>query len=377
LTSGWTSRASRALRTAGTPVGAQYTRAPSITVSNLASDSSHCHPHKSLFILSFLPCFATLAFLLIPPALRAQEPAPVPAPAIRLTIDRVSVGVIVTDAHGQFVGGLHHEDFHVFDNGVEQPITEFAPVDDPAQVLLLIEAGPAVYFLQDTHLYTAGALLDGLSPGDHVALARYAEAPLLLLDFTANKGAAQDALSSVRFNLGFGQLNLSTSLNGVLDGLARVTGKKTVVLLSTGVDTSPSAAIDLLQSRLHSGDVRVLCVSLSAPLRNGKQGTRKQIQQVQQDFASADARLLAIADATGGRVFFPQNAKALEETYRQIAQLVRHEYSLAFAPPAADGYVHQIRVTVDSAHGSNRGKPPGYRVDHRKAYRAPSAAPAP
>lgn len=345
--------------------------------SNVANVSSQLDPHKSLSFQTFLLSCLFLVFLIPPPAVRAQEPPPAPAPTIRLTVERVNVGVIVTDARGKFVEGLHRKDFHIFDNGAEQPITEFAPVDDPAQVLLLIEAGPAVYFLQDTHLNTASALLDGLSPGDRVALARYAEAPLTVLDFTADKGTAQDALSGVRFNLGFGQLNLSTSLNGVLDWLARVPGKKTIVLLSTGMDTSSPVTIDSLQSRLQTGDVRILCVSLSAPLRNGKEGNRKQVQQTQQAFAAADARLLAIAEATGGRVFFPENAKAFQETYRQISQLVRHEYSLAFPPPVSDGAVHQLKVTVDLPEGSNKGKLPGYRVDHRKAYRAPSSVSSP
>lgn len=368
MTSGWTNQSS---------VGAQRCCAPATVVSNVAIVSPQLHPHKSLSFRTLLLSFVFLAFLVLPPAVRAQEPPPAPAPTIRLTIERVNVGVIVSDARGKFVEGLHRADFHIFDNGVEQRITEFAPVDDPAQVLLLVEAGPAVYFLQDTHLSTASALLDGLSPGDRVALARYAEAPLALLDFTADKGAAQDALSGVRFNLGYGQLNLSTSLDGVLDWLARVPGKKTVVLLSTGVDTSSPATIDLLQSRLLTGDVRILCVSLSAPLRNGKEGSRKQVQQTQQAFAAADTRLLAIAEATGGRVFFPENAKAFQETFRQISQLVRHEYSLAFPPPVSDGAVHQLKVTVDLPEGSNKGKLPGNRVDHRKAYLAPSPAPAP
>lgn len=324
-------------------------------------------------------CLCLLSLILLFPAfsLRAQEPSPSPRQTIRLTIERVNVGVIVTNVRGKFVEGLRREDFRVFDNGTEQPITEFAPVDDPAQVLLLVEAGPAVYFLQDAHLYTSSALLEGLSPGDRVAVARYTEAPLALLDFTADKPAAQNSLGGIRFNLGFGQLNLSASLNAILDWLERVPGKKTIVLLSTGVDTSSKAAIDLLQSRLQIGDVRILCVSLSAPLRNGKEGGRAKIQQAQQGFADADARLQAIADATGGRVFFPENAKAFQETYRQIAQLVRHEYSLAFQPPAADGAVHQIKVTVNLVDESNKGKPLEYRVDHRRAYRAPSPSPAP
>jgi len=278
----------------------------------------------------------------------------------------------VTDAGGKFVEGLQRGDFQVQDNGSQQPITDFAPIEEPAQVLLLIEAGPAVYLLEDTHLFVADTLLSGLSAGDRVAVARYANAPAALLDFTADKGAAQAALEQISFNLGFGDLNLAGSLNTVLGWLEKVPGKKSIVLISTGVDTSPQESITALQSRLRAGDVRILCISMSGPLRNGKAGSKRQNQQTQQDFAGADANLRDLAAATGGRVYFPENGKAFQDAYRQIAELVRHEYSLAFAPPAADGAVHAIQVRVTA--GDNAGKSSEYRVDYRQAYRAPEAA---
>jgi Ca-activated chloride channel homolog len=293
-----------------------------------------------------------------------------------VNVARVNIGVIVTDAHGKFVEGLRREDFQAFDNGAQQPITDFASVEEPAQVLLLVEAGPAVYFLEDTHLFAAEALLNGLSPGDRVAIARYAEAPLAVLDFTADKNSAQAALAQIHFNLGFGQLNLSSSLLTALDWLARVPGKKSVVLLSTGVDISPASAIEALQLRLQIGDVRFLCISMSGPLRNGKEGNRKQNSQNRETFEGADAWLRSVADATGGRAYFPENAKAFQQAYRQVAELVRHEYSLAFSPPLADGAVHSIDVKVDSASCSGKNKSPDCRVDHRKAYIAPKP-PAP
>ncbi len=358
-------------------LGAQDSCAPVTQASNLVL--AFCVHHQHKFFCARVQCFFLILplFLVVALSLPAQDLPTAPPQTIRISVTRVNVGVIVTNARGNFVEGLRREDFRIFDNDAEQPITEFASVDDPAQVLLLVEAGPAVYFLQDVHLYTASALLQGLSPGDRVAVASYSEAPSALLDFSPDKGTAQDALGDIRFNLGFGQLNLSASLNTILDWLARVPGKKTIVLLSTGVDTSSSAVIDSLQPRLQTGDVRILCVSLSAPLRNGKEGGRAKVQQAQQGFADADARLQAIADATGGRVFFPENAKAFQETYRQIAQLVRHEYSMAFQPPVADGAVHQIKVKVNLLDESNKGKPLEYRVNHRRAYLAPSPSPAP
>jgi len=304
----------------------------------------------------------------------AQEQSAPSGRSIRVDVNRVNVGIVVTDSKGKFVEGLRREDFQIFDNGALQQITDLASVDAPGQVLLLMEAGPAVYFLQDTHLLVANSLLHGLSAEDRVAIARYTDAPAALLDFTTDKRAAEATLDQIQFNLGYGELNLAKSLNTVFDWLARVSGKKTIVLLSTGLDTSPAADMELLLPRLQTSDVRILSVSMSGPLRNGKRGNRQQIQQTQQEFEKADAWLRNLAEATGGRAYFPENTKAFQETYREVAQLVRHEYSVAFAPPAADGSVHSIEVEVGSIPDSAKNKAPEYRVDHRKAYTAPKPA---
>src|SRR5712691_7748128 len=190
---------------------------------------------------------------------RAQEPsAPGVTPApIRVHVNLVSVSVVVTDEQGHFVDSLQKNNFLVLDNGVEQPLTHFAAVAEPAQVLLLVESGPAVYLLESGHLKSAYALLNGLSRDDRVAIIGYAERPLPVLDFTADKTAAGRALGELRFNLGYGDLNLSASLHAVLDWLGYSPWKKTVVLLSTGVDTSPPSIAESLLARLRTGDVGV------------------------------------------------------------------------------------------------------------------------
>jgi VWFA-related protein len=300
-------------------------------------------------------------------AVQAQEQGPAPGPSIRVDVSRVNVGVIVTDSKGKFVEGLQRDNFQIADNGTPQAITDFAPVDAPTQVLLLIEAGPAVYFLQDSHLLVASSLLHGLSAADLVAIASYSDAPNTLLDFTSDKSAAEAALDHLQFNLGYGELNLARSLSVVLGWLAHIRGKKTIVLLSTGMETSSVPEIQSLILRLQAADVRILAISMSYPLRSGKRGSKQQIQQTQQEFEKADKWLKSLAEATGGRAYFPENSKSFQETYRQVAELVRHEYSLAFAPPVADGAMHSIDVTVNPLPVSTTE----YRVDHRKAYVAP------
>ena len=308
----------------------------------------------------------------------AQENLQQPKQTIHVRVDRVNVGVIVTDHSGHFVEGLGREDFRVFDNGTEQPVTGFASIEEPAQVLLLIEAGPAVYLLEASHLEAAVALLSGLAKEDRVAVVKYAEAPAVLLDFTADKKAVEAAFGQLSFNLGYGSLNLSTSVLKVLDGLGNVPGKKSVVLLTTGLDTSSANDSAEVLQRLRMGDVRLLAISLTGGLRNSPStGKKKRAApsptQTDQRFEQADQLLKRMAEATGGRAYFPGNAKEFNEVYGEIAQLVRHEYSLAFAPAARDGVLHSIEVRVDGAQKPtvNSSSFP-YRVDYRQAYLAPA-----
>lgn len=304
---------------------------------------------------------------------------PVQADPIHVGVDRVNVGVIVTDSHGNFIPDLRRQDFHVFDNGAEQPVTDFATIDEPAEVLLLIEAGPAVYLLESGHLHAAYTFLEGLAPADRVAVAKYAESPQALLDFTPDKQAAESALENLNFNLGFGALDLSGSLSTVLDWLANAKGKRTIVLLSTGVDTSPANQINSTLERLKTSDIRLLAISLSGPLRNTKPAKKNKLPSenaiaTAQEFAEADELLKALAEASGGRAYFPLNAKDFAAVYGQIAQLVRHEYFLAFAPPIHDGQVHSIEVRVQDAAVAAKQSPAdsALRIAHRRAYIAPA-----
>lgn len=329
---------------------------------------------------------AGLYFLSGASVLVAQEPPEAQSQAIRVRVDRVNIGVIVTDAQGQFVSGLHREDFRVLDDGVEQPLTDFAAIEEPAQLLLLVEAGPAVYLLQGGHLRAVYALLEGLSAGDRVAIARYDQAPQAILDFTADKRAAAGVLDQLNFNLGFGQLNLASSIGTVLDWLAQVPGKKSLILLSTGVDTSPPGAVQGVLGRLEVSDVRILAVSLTgnlgAPPPAGKKSSKskkdKTVPEVSPsataEFAQAEQLLKVLAGATGGRAYFPLDTKQFGEIYADIAQLVRHEYSLAIAPPARDGKVHTLEVRVHPAlPASGNSRASAYHIDHRRAYIAPAS----
>src|SRR5258708_28239831 len=59
-------------------------------------------------------CFCIQA---IPSRAQSQQASPLPREPIRVSVDRVNLGVIVTYAQGPFVEGLHCEDAQVVYNG--------------------------------------------------------------------------------------------------------------------------------------------------------------------------------------------------------------------------------------------------------------------
>jgi Ca-activated chloride channel family protein len=323
--------------------------------------------HYADFKARSLLCSA-LVCIAIAPFTQTLDPGQAQAPPIRVTVNRVNVPVAVSDSDGHPVGGFHREDFHIFDNGIEQPITDFAPVEQSTQVILLIESGPAVLFLAKDHVLAADAFLESIPAADRVAIASYTRGPELILNFTSDKMAARQALQQLSFVNGFGELNLSSSLAITIDWIASIPGKKTIVLLSTGVDSSPPEAWKSVQKKLQTSEVRIFAVSLSADIRNPAKmkkltpQDRSKRAEVHEGFAQADQSLHELSEATGGRVYFPKNPADFERAYDEIAQLVANEYSLAFAPTSLDGQLHTLEVRVKNST---------WRVDHRQAYLAP------
>jgi Ca-activated chloride channel homolog len=314
-------------------------------------------------ILVFVLSFAFFGVRLC----QAQE---VSAPTIKVDVSRVNVGVVVTDRRGNFVQGLQKSDFHIFDNGIEQPIAGFLANDDPAQVVLMLECGPSMYLFGKESIQKADTLIANLASNDRVAIVCYSSSAQVLFELSENKPAARLALRELDFNAGFAELNLSRSLLEVLAWLSTVPGKKTVVLISSGVDSSPPNSEELFRENISASDVRVLVVSTSFafgkfPKKHKHDLDERDVRQkVTETLKEGDSVLRSLAASTGGHAYFSKYSKDYVKIYAEIAQIVRHEYNLAFAPPTPDGKLHTLTVTAKHA----------FRIDHRQAYLAPGAS---
>jgi Ca-activated chloride channel homolog len=328
-------------------------------------------------------------FFIAPDASRAQDAAQQAQPAIRSTTELVKVELSVADKSGTFVSGLKQTNFRILDNGVERPIAFFAPVEAPAQVLVVVETSPAVYLIHNQHLFAAYELLGGLGADDQVALITYDASPHPILAFTPNKAALNAALGQIQYTLGSAQLNFYDSVSTALDWIAPAAGKKALVLLTTGLDSSPPARWDALVQKLRGEDAVIFPVALGGSLRHpadkkGKAAKKARNAASQPDtsasdpenplsWGKADAALNALATATGGRAYFPESANDFVAIYHEIASALRHQYVIGIVPEH-DGQFHTLAVQVleDNSPAPNGARQPAYRVFARPGYLAPA-----
>jgi len=227
--------------------------------------------------------FSVILFcvLLIPGRAAAQQAASGLQQPLQVTTEMVQISVSVLGAGGDFVSGLQRQNFRVLDGGIERPLVFFAPTDAPAQILVMVETSPAVYLIQSQHIAAAYALLEGLAPDDQVALVTYDQAPRAVLAFTPDKSALLNALGQIQFSVGMGELNFYDAVSTALDWIAPLSGKKALLLLTTGLDSSSAARWDALAQKLRTRDVVIFPVALGGWLRRAPDKPEKKRKQPQ------------------------------------------------------------------------------------------------
>jgi VWFA-related protein len=313
---------------------------------------------------------------------------------IEVRTELVRVPVSVTGKDSALIGDLRESNFRILEDGNPVAVKFFASADAPAQVLVLVETGPAVYLIEREHLIAAYSLLGGLAPNDQVALATYDQSARVLLPFTTDKIMLARAMGGLEYTLGMANLNFYDSVAASLDSLADLPGKRAMVVLSTGLDSTSEEHWNALETKLRASDVTFFPVALGGSLRDtgshqkssGKKKSKKRSGAATNDgstpiqpapelsFHRATQALQAIANLTGGQAYRPSSSDDFISIYKQIAAILRHQYLLAFQPSAHDGRFHTIAVQILDRTSPSSPRPgrPGGRVYARQGYLAPS-----
>jgi VWFA-related protein len=137
--------------------------------------------------------------------LRAQGPA---APGNRLPpekggftlkvdVSMVLVEATVRDDKGRIVNDLKREDFHLWEDGVEQQITHFSRDELPLAVALVVDGSGSIAPVRAELHQAAYDTLSQLKPEDQVALYAFATHPERIVDLTTDRKAIADGIMGI------------------------------------------------------------------------------------------------------------------------------------------------------------------------------------
>src|SRR5580692_2126028 len=321
-----------------------------------------------------------------PPSQQQQNPAspPTPTPAqqppqagvtIAVEVPIVTLDVVATTQHGDILTGLKKENFRVTDDGVPQTITNFAPTEAPITTVMLIEFSSRGFynFFSSYSRYWADAFLPQLQQKDWVALETFDMKTHIETDFTQNKDEVRNAIYHLYFP-GFSESNVFDAVLKTIDDMKDVKGKKSILLLATGVDTFSKHTLDQTMKQLRQSDVTIFCVGLDKPYTNflDSRGSRSS----HMNFLQGENQMKTIANLTGGYAWFPQFDGELPDIFHDVASFLRHQYSLSYTPTtgAQDAKFHKVKIELVNADGSpleihdQKGKKQKWVVYAREGY---------
>lgn len=312
------------------------------------------------------------------PPLQPEQEQP-PQYSVSLQTQAVNVDVIVTDENGNPIPGLKEQNFKVLDDGVPQTITNFAPTDAPITVVMLMEFSNLYYgWFAYTGEEWAYSFLNQLRPQDWIALVTYDLRPSINVDFTHNTSQVRAALQGLVYPT-FSEADLFDALLFTLNRLQNVKGKKSILLISSGMNTFSSHTLGDVLNRLKETEVTIFSVGVARPLYEwaDSQGMLGPMQEL--NFLQAENQLGAFARYTGGRAWFPRFTGELPSIFEQVAASLRSQYSLAYSPSdhPNDGKYHKIKVELVGPNGqplvmiNQHNKKVKYQVYARQGYMAP------
>jgi VWFA-related protein len=306
----------------------------------------------------------------------AQQP-PQAGVTIAVDVPIVTLDVVATTQRGDIIPGLKKENFRVFDDGVPQTITNFSPTEAPITMVVLMQfSGNSYGWFAYYAKYWADALFPNLQPKDWVALETFDMKTRLEVDFTQNKDEVRQAIYRLYFP-GFSESNVFDAILETVDRLKDVNGKKSILLLASGVDTFSKHTLDQTMKQLRGSDVTIFCVGLGKTWTNylethGYRGSNL-------NYLQAENQLRTFANETGGYAWFPQFDGEIPDIFRNVAAFLRHQYSLSYSPSngAKDGKFHKLKVELVAPDGGpltvvdQKGKKQKFQVYAREGYQAP------
>jgi VWFA-related protein len=337
-----------------------------------------------LRLLGFLPAIGLLGSALLlaqqqnpsnPPAAPSpppQEPLQKSETKITTTVNLVDVLFTVLDRRNKLVPTLEKQDFKVLDDNFAQDIRYFSRQSDlPLRIGMLLDTSNSIRdrikFEQDA---ANNFLFSVLRRGkDEAFVMTFDDEPQVVQAFTPDTGKLRDQILRTRAGGGtavydaiYGACEQELSHPPRPPGDQPDVVRRVMILISDGEDNlsthTRAEAIEMAQRSsvvIYTISTSTQWVTLDDPSKE-RTGNRKY------HLTDGDKILQALAEETGGRAFYPYHVDDLDQSFQDIGDELRNQYSIAYNPSthALDGRYHKIKIDVPEHKG--------YQVRARKGY---------
>jgi VWFA-related protein len=319
------------------------------------------------------------------PSLKKQPEQEVsPGDIVSVDTTEVMFPVTVRDSNGRLVNDLTRNDFRVFEDGAMQPLSDLALRQVPVDVALMVDASSSVANNLDDFRRAAQGFAAKLEADDRISLIKFDDRIELLQDWTKSRFQLQRALNRIEPGM-FTRFN-DALLLAAKEQFGPVTkSRRAVIVLSDGIDNGQgTTTLETALQSLIRAQVAVYIVANTEISRAAKRaeldtllgGTESSVRfnQVNIDrlrlglkvLDQSEQNLAQLAQATGGRLYRPLTFDALESTYAEVADELRHQYALYFTPlnKVRDGTFRRVRVEMTN---------PALQTQTRVGYFAPKS----
>jgi Ca-activated chloride channel family protein len=307
---------------------------------------------------------------------------------LRVETNLTNVFFTAADKSKRSIGTIKREDVRILEDGVPQEIFTFQQnIDLPLTMAILIDTSRSEERTLPEEKAAAQAFLEAaMRPNkDEAAVVSFTGEPTLEQGLTGNVARLRRAIERVEYVPPSGLIGggvvvggtppisdtqqaiagstaiwdaVWTTSNEVLRDTAEHT-RRAIILLTDGQDT-------ISQVRMQDAiDSAVKVDALVYPIGIGDR----------YQFGIDEGALKKIADATGGRAYFPRNERELRDAFVQIQKDLREQYLIAYSPSNKTRDGSYRRVSIEISNPELQKQTP--KLTYRPGYFAKSPASIP
>ena len=278
-----------------------------------------------------------------------HEPPAEESDVLRISSNLVPIPATVLDRRGVAITDLSLDDFELLVDGQARPISDLTRTETPVRMVMLFDNSGSLDFAREFEQRAAVEFFRRvLRKSDEAAIYSVESDSYLAQPLT------NDLLKLEHTILGFGKPSGSTSLfDAIIDAttyLKPYAGRRVLVIVSDGIETTSRADFATTSHHVLVGDVQIFVVQTGL-----YEGANLRA-------LAAERRMEDLSNQTGGAVFTPKTTTDLDHAFEQIAADLAHQYVLSYyaGDQPRDGQFHAIELRVKARKD--------LRVRTRKGY---------